>query len=78
MNLRNKVELAGAKRSIEESPKNSLAWYLACISWNRALSSIDGYMEVLDQVGRPSNVDLDEGFAVTPEFDLSQPLRKLN
>lgn len=73
-----KVELFGAKRIIENNPKNCLAWYLGCVLWNRILTSLEDF-KIVEEIGRPSNVDLgEEGFTITPEFDLHQPLRKLN
>lgn len=71
-------ELRSAKKTIQESQRGTLIWFLACQSWNRALVSSEGYLELLEKVGAPSNVDLDEGFAITREYDLHQPLRKLN
>lgn len=73
-----KIELTGAKRAIESSPKGSLGWYLGCILWNRAV--IDMWdRKIVEEVGRPADVEFsEEDLIKTPEFDLAQPLRKLN
>lgn len=73
-----KVELAGAKRIIEEHPRNSLGWYIGCILWNRVVTMAEDDTAV-KAVGRPFNADFPEGnLIVMPEFDMAQRLMRLN